>query len=99
VLVIALYISLQKTPRPQDRKSGLPLALTIGLFILSFVGLAYSFFPYVIPDQMTILDASTSPEALTIMLWGVAIVFPVLISYTALSYYIFRGKAQDLSYD
>jgi len=48
---------------------------------------------------MKIVDAAAAPESLIIMLVGALIVLPILIGYTALAYYIFRGKATELRYD
>lgn len=99
VLVFWLYGVLKKMPMPDDRLSWLPFVLTMAVFILSFIGLAYSFFPYIVPERMTIIEAAAAPESLIIMLVGALIVLPVLIGYTALSYYVFRGKATELRYD
>lgn len=99
ILIIALYIILRHMPFPQDKYNWLPFVMTIGIFILSFCGLAYSFFPYIVPDRMTILQAAAAPESLIIMLVGALIVIPILLAYTGLAYYVFRGKASDLRYD
>lgn len=99
ILIAWLYSLLQRMPLDEDRLNWLPLVITIGIYVLSFCGLAYSFFPYIVPEQMTIIEAAAAPDALTIMLVGALIVLPILIGYTALSYYIFRGKASDLRYD
>ena len=61
--------------------------------------MAYSFYPYVVPEQMTIFEAASAPESLWIILVGVMIVLPMILAYTVLSYTIFRGKASDLRYD
>jgi len=98
-LIIWLYIFLKRVPLPGDRLNWLPLVITICIYVLSFCGLAYSFFPYIVPDRMTIIEAAASTDALNIMLFGALIVLPVLLGYTSLSYYIFRGKASDLRYD
>nr|WP_253284762.1 MULTISPECIES: cytochrome d ubiquinol oxidase subunit II [unclassified Ruegeria] len=71
---------------------------------LSFVhtcllGMAYSFYPYVVPEQMTIYEAASAPESLFIILFGSIFVLPVIAGYTVLSYTIFRGKATELRYD
>lgn len=99
VLIIWLFMLLRKMPMPKDQLCWLPFAITIAIYLFSFIGLAYSFFPYIIPNKMTILEAAAAPESLIIMLYGALLVLPILIGYTALSYYIFRGKATDLSYD
>lgn len=75
-----------------------PFILCIGVFVLAFAGLAYSFYPYIIPGTMTVWDAASARESLTIILWGCFFVLPAIAGYTALSYWIFRGKTRSLSY-
>src|SRR5207253_8324726 len=77
----------------------MPLAATVAIFTLAFAGLAYSLFPYVVIDRMTIREAAAHPSALKFMLVGVAIVFPFLIAYTAFAYRVFRGKARAGLYE
>ena len=61
--------------------------------------MAYSFYPYVVPDQMTIYSAASAPESLFIILLGACVVIPIILAYTALAYTVFRGKATKLSYE
>jgi cytochrome d ubiquinol oxidase subunit II len=99
LLVISLFAVLRQMPFPKDKYSWLPLIITISVFMTAFMGLAYSFFPYIVPEKMTIVEAAAAPASLKVMLVGALMVIPVLIGYTILSYYIFRGKAQALTYD
>jgi len=98
-LLVALEFILRELPRPDDRYCWVPFAITVAVFILCFQGLAYSFFPYIVPERLTILEAAAAPESLKLILIGVLIVFPFLIGYTFLAYRIFHGKATELSYD
>ncbi len=98
VLILALWQILRRLPLPGDRLCWAPFALTVGIFVLCFAGLAYSFYPYIVPDQLTIVDAASAPESLMIMLVGALVVLPCLVGYTAFSYRVFRGKAEDISY-
>lgn len=98
-LIVALEVVLRQLPKAHDRWCWLPFVMTIAMFILCFHGLVYSFYPYIVPDQLTIVDAASSPEALMIMLVGALIVLPCLFGYTFLAYKIFHGKASDLTYD
>lgn len=77
----------------------MPFAATVAIFALAFAGLAYSLFPYVVMDRMTIWEAASHPSALEFMLVGVAIVLPFLIAYTAFAYRVFRGKARAGLYE
>lgn len=98
-LLLSLWVVLRFLPHPADKFSWLPFALTTGLFCLAFAGLAYSFYPYVVPDRLTIFEAASAPESLMVILIGAVFVMPAIIGYTVFSYIVFRGKAKELSYD
>jgi cytochrome d ubiquinol oxidase subunit II len=76
----------------------LPFAAAVLLFFLCFQGLAYSFYPYVVPQQLTIWEGAAATESLLFMGYGVAVVFPAIIAYTVFSYRVFWGKAGELRY-
>jgi cytochrome d ubiquinol oxidase subunit II len=99
LLVGLLWATLRRLPMERDRLSWVPFVATMALFVLAFLGLAYSFYPYVVPDQLTIYQAASAPESLKIILIGTVIVLPMILGYTALSYVVFRGKASLLTYD
>lgn len=85
-------------PYPDDKGAWKPL-ISVGLvFILAFMGIAYSYFPYVVPNQLTVWEAAASTEPLIFILVGVAIVLPAILGYTIFSYWVFRGKASELHY-
>ncbi len=98
-LVLLIWITLRRLPMPGDRLAWVPFVAATALFALSFLGLAYSFYPFVVPDKLTIYEAASAPESLFIILIGTAVVLPLILCYTVLAYTIFRGKAVDLSYD
>jgi cytochrome d ubiquinol oxidase subunit II len=66
--------------------------------VFAFAGLAYSLYPHLIVDRMTIWQAAAAPESLRFVLVGACIVLPVIIAYTVLSYRVFWGKARHLTY-
>ena len=68
----------------------------ISIFTLAFAGLAYSIFPYVVIDRITLWQAASHPSALKMVLIGVALVLPFLLGYTIFAHRVFRGKAQAL---
>ena len=76
----------------------LPFALMIGVFLFGFLGLAYSIYPFVVIDQMTIWQAASAPESLKFILFGVCISVPAIAAYTIYSYRVFRGKTGELKY-
>ena len=73
-------------------------ATTVAIVVLAFFGLAYSIYPYIVIDQMTLWQAAASVDALIVMGMGVAVVLPVIIAYTIYMYYVFHGKASALRY-
>ena len=99
LLVGLLWAMLRRLPMDGDRLSWVPFVAATALFVLAFLGLAYSFYPYVVPEQLTIYQAASAPESLWIILIGTIIVLPMILGYTALSYVVFRGKASLLNYD
>ena len=74
------------------RYEKLPFLLTIGIFLLCYIGFGISSWPYIVPHTITIWQAAANDSSLKFILVGAMILLPVLISYTIYSYYIFRGK-------
>jgi cytochrome d ubiquinol oxidase subunit II len=95
----ATAVVLERLPMADDAFNWAPFAGGVALFALAFAGLAYSFYPYVVPDRMTIYEAASAPESLAIILVGTLVVMPIILAYTAIAYVVFRGKATDLRYD
>jgi cytochrome d ubiquinol oxidase subunit II len=100
---LVAYRALVRLPvrLDQDNSYGewVPFAATVAIFLLAFHGLAYSLFPYLVMDRMTIWDAAAAPKSLMFIFVGAAVVLPVIIGYSAFAYRVFRGKATDLRYD
>lgn len=99
VIFLVLAVFLHNMTPSHERWCRLPFIAVTGLFALAFTGLAYSFYPYVVPDRLTIFDAASAPESLLVILIGALVVLPAIIAYSVLSYHVFRGKATPLSYD
>jgi cytochrome d ubiquinol oxidase subunit II len=76
----------------------LPFVLVVSVFLLGAIGLAYSLFPYVVMDRLTLWQAASATESLAVILVGCAITVPAIIGYTIFSYRVFWGKARELTY-
>lgn len=76
----------------------LPLTLLVGVFVFGALGLAFSLYPFVVMDRMTVWQAASAPEALAVILIGCVITVPAIAGYTVFSYRVFRGKATVPSY-
>ena len=69
-----------------------PFLAALGLFVLSFVGLGISFYPYIVPGSLTIEEAAAPDSSLMFLLVGAAVMIPTILAYTAYAYWVFRGK-------
>lgn len=102
LLFFILWRSLDRLPKRlaegNEYGAWVPFAATVGILFLAFYGLAYSLFPYVILDRMTIWEAAAAPESLMIVFLGAVVVLPMIIAYTVFVYRVFRGKVEPLSY-
>ncbi len=67
---------------------------TLVLLALCFVGLGISLTPYIVPRAITIHEAAAPDSSLLFMLFGALIMLPLILGYTAYSYWIFRGKVR-----
>jgi len=76
----------------------MPFLMTLALFGLNFVGLGISVFPYLVPRAVTIWDAAAPASSQIFMLVGAAVIVPVILAYTAWSYWVFRGKVGTHGY-
>jgi cytochrome bd ubiquinol oxidase subunit II len=68
---------------------------SMALFLLCFVGLAISTFPYLVPPSLTIWDVAAVPQSQIFSLIGALVMLPVILGYTAFVYWTFRGKVTD----
>lgn len=75
------------------RQEGVPFVATMGMFIFTYLGLLVSKWPYVVPPDHTLWDAASAPGSQLFLLLGVLFVIPIVLAYTAWTYWVFRGKA------
>ncbi|TFZ08961.1 cytochrome d ubiquinol oxidase subunit II [Ramlibacter humi] len=73
-------------------------ASTVLIFVMAFLGLAYSLFPYIVIDRMTVWQAASAHKSLVVIFIGVAITLPAIVVYTIFMYRVFWGRATALSY-
>lgn len=78
----------------QARREARPFLTTIGIFLLGYLGLGLSFYPWMVPFHFTIWQAAASTPGLSLLLIGIAITLPLILAYTGYCYYIFRGKSR-----
>jgi cytochrome bd ubiquinol oxidase subunit II len=87
VAAVELAVSVRR------HRDGWPFPMVIVIFMSAFGTLAVSFWPYMIPFVITVNEAAAPHSSLAFMFWGAGLfVFPLMLIYTAVSYYVFRGK-------
>ena len=102
VLFAVIYRSLQRLPvrlaQGNEYGAWVPFGATVGVFLLAFYGLAYSLFPWLVIDRITVWQAATAPEAMGVILVGALVVLPMIVGYTVFAYRVFWGKSTALKY-
>jgi cytochrome d ubiquinol oxidase subunit II len=75
------------------RRDGVPFLMAVLAVAFSFLTLAASFWPYMIPYSVTVAEAAAPRQSLAFLFWGGGIVvFPAVLIYTCAVFWIFRGK-------
>ena len=76
-----------------------PFFAALGLFVLSYIGIAISLWPMIVPGHFTLEQAAASQSTQAFLLIGTLMLLPVILVYTAWSYWVFRGKVHgDIGY-
>ena len=82
-----------------SRAERAPFAVAIGLFVLSYLGIAISLYPMIVPYHFSLWDAASSERTQAFLLVGTLPLLPVILMYTGWSYWVFRGKVRaDIGY-
>jgi cytochrome d ubiquinol oxidase subunit II len=92
ILVLACVVGIvRSSSREHDKR---PFVLTQVIMFLGYSGLLISIFPNIVPPSLTIWAASSPPSSQKFALVGVLIILPIILAYSALSYWVFRGKVR-----
>ncbi len=76
-----------------------PFVASVGLFVLSYSGIAISLWPMIVPHRFTLWQAASSSSTQLFLLTGTLFLLPVILVYTSWSYWVFRGKVRaDIGY-
>jgi cytochrome d ubiquinol oxidase subunit II len=77
-----------------------PFLGAIGLLTLSYIGIAVSLYPMIVPHHFTLWQAASSDRTQAFLLIGTLVLLPVILMYTGWSYWVFRGKVRsDIGYN
>jgi cytochrome d ubiquinol oxidase subunit II len=72
-----------------------PFLATIGLFLLGYLGLVISNFPYLVPPSLTIWQTAAAPASQIFMLIGTLFLLPIILGYIVFVYWLFWGKVRE----
>ena len=72
-----------------------PFFLSLGVFLMGYIGIAVSMWPWLVPFEVSFRQAAAAGPSQSLLLVGTVIMLPVVLGYTGYCYYIFRGKASD----
>jgi cytochrome bd ubiquinol oxidase subunit II len=103
VSCLVAYFALHRLlRRPEYLRSGtnwVVYALLILVCLMAALGLAYSIYPDIIIGRMDLYEAAAATKSLEFIFYGVAVTLPVILFYSAYVFWVFRGKATNLSYE
>ena len=77
-----------------DGRDGRPFLAALSLFVLGFIGIGISFYPMMVPPEMTFWQAAAPEKSLAFALVGALILVPLILVYTGYAYWVFRGKVR-----
>ena len=96
--VLALYCAWVIYQSLKQQREGTPFVATMGLFLFTYLGLLASKWPYMVPPDYTLWDAASAYESQLFLLLGFLFVIPIVLAYTAWTYWVFRGKVKQGGY-
>ena len=70
-----------------------PFFLTLGIFLMNYIGIGISTWPWLVPFEVSLWDAAAAPESQSLLLLGTVFMLPCVLAYTGYCYWVFRGKA------
>jgi cytochrome d ubiquinol oxidase subunit II len=72
-----------------------PFFGAVALFVLTYIGMGISLYPMIVPYQLTLWEAASSPRTQAFLLVGTLFLLPVILAYSSWSYWVFRGKVRS----
>jgi len=92
VPIVTALIAFGEWEALRRRHELTPFLGAIALFLMSFIGIAISLWPMIVPYHYTLWETASSPSTQAFLLIGTLFLLPVILMYTAWSYWVFRGK-------
>lgn len=99
VPIATLLLAVWEWRALNSRAEVSPFLAAMGLFLMSYIGIAISLWPMIVPYRFTLWQAASSPNTQAFLAIGTLFLLPVILMYTGWSYWVFRGKVRaDIGY-
>ncbi len=99
VPIVTALLALVEWRALNGKAEALPFVAAIGLFLLSYLGIAISLWPMIVPHRYTLWEAASAENTQAFLAVGTLFLLPVILMYTGWSYWVFRGKVRaDIGY-
>lgn len=76
------------------RQQFVPLFAALGVFVLAFALMLVALYPLIVPPDLTLQAATSSPKSQLFMLIGFAVLIPVTLIYNTYGFRVFSGKVR-----
>jgi cytochrome d ubiquinol oxidase subunit II len=91
ILSVVFFVMLWRDLRTEREYR--PFFLTLGIFLMNYIGIGISTWPWLVPFKVTLWDAAAAPESQSLLLVGTVFLLPCVLAYTGYCFWVFRGKA------
>ncbi len=95
LLALVVFIMLIRSLHRGYERS--PFGWSLMFFAVSFIGLAASLYPYIVPTAVTLGGGAASAKTLGFMLMGIGMLVPLMLGYNAYQYRVFSGKVHEIA--
>jgi cytochrome d ubiquinol oxidase subunit II len=91
ILSVVFFVMLWRDLRTERQFR--PFLLTLGIFLMNYIGIGVSTWPWLVPFKITLWEAAAVPESQSLLLVGTVFLLPCILAYTGYCFWVFRGKA------
>jgi cytochrome d ubiquinol oxidase subunit II len=99
VPIITALVAVWEWRSLNNQSEAAPFIGAVGLFLISFIGIAISLWPMIVPYKFTLWQAASAPSTQAFLAVGTLFLLPIILMYTGRSYWVFRGKVRaDIGY-
>jgi len=95
VPLVTVLVAVMAWQWLEARRDALPFLASVALFLLGYLGLVISTFPYLVPPTLTVWQAAAAPASQIFLLLGTIFLLPIILAYYGFVYWLFHGKVRE----